>query len=128
MQISTYFKTKEGQVAKVGDIVKYKTRNHPVLGEEYEVIGRIEHDARGLHAGGRYLFTAIGDIEIIQGSLERAAPDMYAALICQDALRLGPIESAKILARYGFAPGRESPHVFVEAMRLRATIKAEGRK
>lgn len=65
---------------KVGDVVRFMTRNHPTMGEEYEVIGRVGKDDRGLHAGGRFLNTAIGDIVIVQGSVERAAPKLLKAL------------------------------------------------
>lgn len=39
---------------EVGDIVSFMTTNHP-MNPDYEVIGRVERDAKGLHAGGRYL-------------------------------------------------------------------------
>jgi hypothetical protein len=39
---------------EIGDIVCFMARAHP-LSEPYEIIGRVERDARGLHAGNRYL-------------------------------------------------------------------------
>lgn len=66
---------------QVGDIVCFKTRSHPTMGKPYEIIGRVESDARGEHAGGRYLSSAEqGTIKIIQSSVERAAPDLLEAL------------------------------------------------
>lgn len=53
---------------KPGDIVSFMTRAHPIMGKEYEVIGRVQNDARGLHAGNRYLWTATGPITIIQSN------------------------------------------------------------
>lgn len=40
---------------QVGDIVAFMVRAHPIMGVPYEVIGRVERDSRGLHAGNRYL-------------------------------------------------------------------------
>lgn len=45
----------ENDMPRPGDIVLFRHRIHPTLGDEEEVIGRVKVDAKGLHAGNRYL-------------------------------------------------------------------------
>lgn len=51
------------QSIEVGDIVLFMSQSHP-LNRSYEVIGRVERDYKGLHAGNRYL--PLSGVTIIQ--------------------------------------------------------------
>ena len=50
---------------ELGDIVAMTTQAHPIMGKPYEVIGRVERDGRGFHAGNRYL-SHCWDIRIVE--------------------------------------------------------------
>lgn len=54
---------------KVGDIIIAKTAAHPVMGEPYEVIGRVGCGANGLYADNRYL-SHCWDIRVIESAPE----------------------------------------------------------
>ena len=66
---------------QVGDIVAFMVRAHPIMGVPYEVIGRVERDSRGLHAGNRYL--PLDGVRVVERTRAAAEAAKVMRLVCE---------------------------------------------